>query len=63
VSGQPSFTLDLQMNDNHDDHVNAACLATAMRLINAVPAVVNARAGHISIYDLPLLTGRFRAGA
>jgi hypothetical protein len=33
-----------------------------MRLINAVPAVVQARPGHISIYDLPLLTGRLPCG-
>lgn len=58
VTGEPSLTLDLQLSDRHGDHVNAACLATAMRLINAVPAVVQARPGHISIYDLPLLTGR-----
>lgn len=58
VSGDPSFTLDLQMSDLSGDHVNAACLATAMRIINAVPAVVEARPGHLSIYDLPFLTGR-----
>ncbi|MDB5968495.1 MAG: diacylglycerol kinase [Hydrocarboniphaga sp.] len=60
VTGEPSFTLNLQMGmkDNPHDHVNAACLATAMRIINGVPAVVQARPGHISIYDLPLLTGR-----
>ena len=61
VTGEPSFTLDLQMNDNRNDHVNAACQATAMRVVNAVPAIVEARAGHISIYDSPLLTGRVSA--
>jgi hypothetical protein len=61
VTGEPSFTLDLQMNDDRGNHVNAACLATAMRVVNAVPAVVKARPGHISIYDLPLLTGRAAA--
>jgi hypothetical protein len=58
VEGDPSFMLDLRMSDGRGDHVNAACLATGMKIINAVPAVVEARPGHLSIYDLPLLTGR-----
>jgi 4-hydroxy-tetrahydrodipicolinate reductase len=60
ITGEPNFNLELQMNDGRDDLNNAACMATAMRVVNAVPAVVAARPGHLSIYDLPLVTGRYQ---
>jgi 4-hydroxy-tetrahydrodipicolinate reductase len=33
-------------------------IVTAQRLVNAVPAVVAAKSGLVSVLDLPLITGR-----
>jgi 4-hydroxy-tetrahydrodipicolinate reductase len=58
VSGEPNYTLDLQLLGSDGDHNTAGLKATAMRLVNAVPAVVEARPGLLSALDLPLVTGR-----
>jgi 4-hydroxy-tetrahydrodipicolinate reductase len=58
VSGEPNYTVDLQLLGSDGDHNTAGLKATAMRLVNAVPAVVEAPAGLLSALDLPLITGR-----
>jgi 4-hydroxy-tetrahydrodipicolinate reductase len=58
VTGEPNYTLDLQLMGTDGDHNTAGLKATAMRLVNAIPAVVAARPGLISALDLPLITGR-----
>lgn len=58
VSGEPSYTLDLQLVGSDGDHNTAGLKATAMRLVNAVPAVVAAPPGLLTALDLPLFTGR-----
>jgi hypothetical protein len=58
LTGEPSYTLDLQMVGGDGDHNTAGLKATAMRLVNAVPAVVAAPPGLLSALDLPLVTGR-----
>ncbi|MCW2600200.1 MAG: diacylglycerol kinase [Frankiales bacterium] len=58
VSGEPNYTLDLQLLGSDGDHNTAGLKATAMRLVNAVPAVVEAPAGLVTALDLPLITGR-----
>ena len=58
VTGEPNYTLDMQMLGTDGDHNTAGLKATAMRLVNAVPAVVAARPGLITALDLPLITGR-----
>ena len=58
VSGEPNYTLDLQLLGSDGDHNTAGLKATAMRLVNAVPAVVAAPAGLVTALDLPLVTGR-----
>jgi hypothetical protein len=57
VRGEPNYTLDLQLVGSDGDHNTAGLKATAMRLVNAIPAVVNAPPGLISALDLPLITG------
>ena len=44
------------------DHNTAGLKATAMRLVNAVPAVVAAGPGLLTALDLPLVTGWGLAG-
>ncbi|MFI6516706.1 dihydrodipicolinate reductase [Spirillospora sp. NPDC050679] len=58
VTGEPNYTLDLQLLGEDGDHNTAGLKATAMRLVNAVPAVVQAPAGLLTALDLPLTPGR-----
>jgi len=48
----------LRMVATDGDHNTAGLKATAMRLVNAVPAVVAAKPGLLTALDLPLVTGR-----
>jgi 2,4-diaminopentanoate dehydrogenase len=58
VSGEPNYTLDLELLGSDGDHNTAGLKATAMRLVNAVPAVVAAEPGLLTALDLPVVTGR-----
>lgn len=58
VSGEPNYTLDLRLLGSDGDHNTAGLKATAMRLVNAIPAVVAATPGLLTALDLPLVTGR-----
>ncbi len=58
ISGEPNYTLDLQLMGTDGDHNTAGLKATAMRLVNAIPAVVAAEPGLVTALDLPLVTGR-----
>lgn len=57
VTGEPNYTLDLQMMGSDGDHNTAGLIGTAARLVNAIPAVCAARPGLLSVTDLPLVTG------
>jgi 4-hydroxy-tetrahydrodipicolinate reductase len=58
VTGEPNYTLDLQLVGEDGDHNTGGLKATAMRLVNAVEHVVEAPAGLVTALDLPLVTGR-----
>jgi 2,4-diaminopentanoate dehydrogenase len=58
ITGEPTYTLDLQLMGTDGDHNTAGLKATAMRLVNSVPAVVQAPPGLVTALDLPLVTGR-----
>jgi 4-hydroxy-tetrahydrodipicolinate reductase len=58
ITGEPCYTLDLQLMGTDGDHNTAGLKATAMRLVNAVPAVIAAPPGLVTALDLPLVTGR-----
>lgn len=58
VTGEPIYTLDMQLLGTDGDHNTAGLKATAMRLVNSVPAVVGSQPGLITALDLPLVTGR-----
>jgi hypothetical protein len=58
VSGEPNYTLDLELLGSDGDHNTAGLKATAMRLVNAIEAVVAAAPGLRTSLDLPLVTGR-----
>ena len=58
ITGEPIYTLDMQLMGTDGDHNTAGLKATAMRLVNAVPAVVEGPPGLLTALDLPLVTGR-----
>src|SRR6201990_2980238 len=58
ISGEPSYAVDVCLSSPNGDHKHAGLGATAMRVVNAIPAVVAAPAGIRTTLDLPLITGR-----
>lgn len=58
VEGVPRMVCRLDMEDEHGDHAVGGVVLTATRLVNAIPAVCEARPGPLSALDLPLITGR-----
>jgi hypothetical protein len=60
ISGSPSYTCEVEPIGDHGDHNEAGILGTAMRMVNAIPAVCAAPPGLVSPLDLPLFTGRGR---
>ena len=58
IHGDPSWTCELAMVGANGDHNAGGLLATAMRLLNAIPAVCAAPPGLLTPSDLPLITGR-----
>ncbi|MBU8808976.1 NAD(P)H-dependent amine dehydrogenase family protein [Mycolicibacterium goodii] len=58
VTGEPSYALDLCLSSPNGDHNHAGLVATAARVVNAIPAVVAAPPGIRTTLDLPVITGK-----
>jgi 2,4-diaminopentanoate dehydrogenase len=58
IKGSPSITVDLEIVGDDGDHNTGGLVATAMRILNAIPAVCAAPPGLLSTLDLPLVTGK-----
>jgi 4-hydroxy-tetrahydrodipicolinate reductase len=58
IEGVPSMQLEYEFQDENGDHAVGGVLLTATRLVNAIPAVVQAEPGLLSALDLPLITGK-----
>lgn len=58
ITGEPSYALDLCLSSRNGDHNHAGLVATAARVVNAIPEVVAAPPGIRTTLDLPLMTGR-----
>jgi hypothetical protein len=59
IEGMPNITCDFQVGSHPgDDHTEHGMTATAMRIVNAIPAVCEADPGLVSALDLPLTTPR-----
>jgi 4-hydroxy-tetrahydrodipicolinate reductase len=58
IEGSPSMKCELELLDAGGDHNAAGLTVTAMRVLNAIPAVCDAAPGLLSTLDLPLVTGR-----
>lgn len=58
ITGEPSYSVDICPSSLLGDHNHAAIVAAAGRIVNAIPAVVDAPPGIRTTLDLPLVTGR-----
>ena len=58
LEGSPTITLTLEMEGDGGDENSGGLIVTATRLLNAIPAVVEAPPGLLSALDLPLITGK-----
>ena len=56
VRGSPSYTCEIEPRGDGGDHNEAGILGTAMRMVNAIPAVCAARPGLVTPLDLPIFT-------
>ena len=54
VEGEPHLKIELELSSDWGDHNHAGCLATAMHVVNAIPHVVQAEPGILSMLDLPV---------
>jgi 4-hydroxy-tetrahydrodipicolinate reductase len=54
VDGEPHLKLELELDSDFGDHNHAGCLATAMHVVNAIPHVVAADPGILTMLDLPV---------
>lgn len=59
IQGMPSMCCELQIGFKSKDHNVDGCVATAMRLVNAIPAVCEAEPGIKTWLDLPVIAGRY----
>lgn len=58
IEGMPAMKCDLQIGFNSADHNIDGCVASAMRVVNAIPAVCAASPGLKSWLDLPIYAAR-----
>jgi len=58
ITGSPNINVSLELEGDGGDENSGGLIVTAMRLLNAIPAVCEARPGVLSALDLPLVTGR-----
>jgi len=60
IEGEPHVHLELELSSDLGDHNHAGCLATAMHVVNAIPHVVAAPPGVLSLLDLPVYSADVR---
>jgi 4-hydroxy-tetrahydrodipicolinate reductase len=60
IDGSPKLKAEIELEGEDGDENTGGLLATAMRLLNAVPAVCAAEPGLLSVLDLPLICGPAR---
>ena len=58
IKGSPVIKADLEIIGDDGDHNTGGLVATAMRILNSIPAVCDAPPGVLSTLDLPLVTGK-----
>jgi 4-hydroxy-tetrahydrodipicolinate reductase len=58
ITGNPNIDVEFTMRGLDGDHNTGGLVVTAMRIINAIPAVCAAAPGMLSVNDLPMIAGR-----
>ncbi len=58
ITGEPTYTVDMQLMGRDGDHNTGGLKATAMRLVNSIPAVVEGAPGLLTALDLPPIYGK-----
>lgn len=58
ITGEPMMQVDFSHHGENGDHNVSGMIVTAMRLVNAVESVVDAKPGLVTALDLPMITGR-----
>lgn len=58
IQGEPMMTVEFSHHGENGDHNISGMIVTAQRLINSIPAVIDAEPGMVYNKDLPLVTGR-----
>ena len=58
IEGSPNITCEFMLEGDGGDENSGGLIVTAMRLVNAIPAVVAAKPGLLSALDVPFVTGR-----
>ena len=56
IEGEPRIVSDVQLIGSDGDHNTGGLVATAMRLVNAIPNVCEAQPGLLSVLDVTLTT-------
>jgi hypothetical protein len=54
ITGRPGVEINAHVGLDGVDHNEGGVIATAARVVNAVPAVVKARPGLLALRDLPV---------
>ena len=54
IEGEPHVKLEVELSSDRGDHNHAGCLATAMHVCNAIPALVESAPGVKTMLDLPV---------
>ena len=54
IDGYPRIQCDIQLYGEDGDHNDAGLVATAARVLNAIPAVVDAPPGLLGVLDIPV---------
>ena len=62
IKGQPNFLMEINMEAESGNHTDAGTMASAMRIVNAIPAVCASTPGVKSVLDLPLFAAHGRSG-
>jgi hypothetical protein len=58
IDGEPCVHMTVQVSSHIGDHNHAGCVATAMHVINAIPAVCEADPGVLTLLDMPVYCAR-----
>jgi 4-hydroxy-tetrahydrodipicolinate reductase len=57
IDGSPRLQCEFRFDEDGDGMAGGYSI-TAMRVVNAIPDVCRARPGLLSVFDLPMTTGR-----